>query len=646
MCRNFALVVRLLVVLGILMLPTAPSASADHLLVGGATLSLRDLGAEPDLLFYGQNGTTVLTVPVPAGMVPESLNVTVQPPVNVRGGSVTVTQDNRLLASVGLPPEGGPLVIPLAGVEVQDNAVSLLVRSYLLPLEGTCLDPSNPLRLANSTITFGGVEVPAATVADFLPPVLRRVVIHVGVQPSRAEADAVVQLATAIMAHYAAQNPDIVVVPLADENHPIGEAVAPLERHIVVAEAPDAGVLLHRTEPIPTLLITGPPAELVNQTRLLTSGVGRFALSSKAVAGPLKSAAQLARDETTLRDLGQPGVNAVALNPQVGINLDQTRLGRSSRNVRVHLIGSYTPLPTTIGGQIVASVAGETVARWPADGSGTIDRWVDVPDRLLQRNTTLAVQVNISGDTGRCGEFQPITLTIDGSTVVTSTTANPPMPKGFQSMPQSLMPRVEVGVDLDRDPLPDLMRAVRIMTGLQRVSALPLETELRPIEEAIASPHPAVLIDADGWSYPEIKLLVRAPDTVPMTIDVVDDEGEPTTMTLEPAVPFGSLQTVVQDGRSLLVATSNGGAIDELDNLLEWLHADDRRWANLNGVGVVSVPGRAPVTVPGGLDAVVAADTTDSTTNWALLIVGGVAVTAAFLGLAWTVRRRTSTSHD
>ena len=35
----------------------------------------------PDLLFYGQIGTVVLTIPVPAGMTPASLNVRANPGV-------------------------------------------------------------------------------------------------------------------------------------------------------------------------------------------------------------------------------------------------------------------------------------------------------------------------------------------------------------------------------------------------------------------------------------------------------------------------------------------------------------------------------------------------------------------------------------
>lgn len=643
--RTFTLAaVRMMAVIAVTLLPAVASANAEPeaspALAVSPTLPLRYLGSAPDLLFYGQIGTVVLTIPVPAGMTPASLNVTVQIPVYVRSANLTVSQDNRLLTQVELPPAGGPLAIPLDGVRVRDNAVTLLLRSYLLPLDGYCLDPSNPLRLANSAVTFTGVESAPTVVADFLPPVLRKLDIYVGPKPSQTEADAVVKLATSVAAHYGGQNPEIEVRQLAGPAAPPPGAAQPLERQIVVAEGPDAGVSLYGPGPIPALLITGPVNELTNQTRLITSAIARYALGSKAVPGPLKSTPQLPGNETTIRRLGQPGVNASALNPQVGINLDQTRLGRPVRDVRVHLIGSYTPLPAAIGGQVMVSVGGQTIARWPAEASGLVDRWVDVPNSMLQRLTTLNVQVNIAGNTGRCGEFQPITLTIDGESVVQTTSAAPPVPIGFQSLPQGLMPKVQVGFG-DDGSFANTARAVLIMTGLQRLSALPIDTAVVPLADALKSPSPAVLISPDGWDHPELPLKVTAPDTVPTTLNVVDDDGNPTTLTLQPGVRFGSLQVVFDGKRSILVATSNGGAVDQLDRLLSWLDGDLTRWPSLNGIGVVSIADRDPVTVPGGVgvDDTAAAPHRDSP-RWWWWAGGGLAAASAAAATWLLVRSR------
>ena len=122
--------------------------------------------------------------------------------------------------------------------------LSLLVRAYVLPLEGYCLDPTNPLRLTNVTVTYDGVEAVPTAVADFLPPILRRLTIYVDPALSMGVSDAVVQLAAAVSAHYGPQNPAITVTRLGDGPGPLAGGGQPFERRIVITEAPDTGVSL------------------------------------------------------------------------------------------------------------------------------------------------------------------------------------------------------------------------------------------------------------------------------------------------------------------------------------------------------------------------------------------------------------------
>ena len=253
--------------------------------------------------------------------------------------------------------------------------------------------------------------------------------------------------------------------------------------------------------------------------------------------------------------------------------------------------GSYTPLPSSVGGQVVAAVGGETIDRWPTDSTGVIDRWVDVPDRVLQRYTNLGVAINISGNTGRCGEFQPITLTIDGDSPLQSSLAKPPAPSGFQALPQALMPRVEIGMG---DGFDDTRRAVTILVALQRLSALPIDTAVTSLQDAIASPNPAVLIEATGWSDGRVTLPVATNSDGDITVENVDRTGESGTLALNPALRFGSLQTMYDGNRTLLVATSNN-APDQLDALLRWIDSNVERWSRVTGTAVIAVPDRAPV---------------------------------------------------
>jgi hypothetical protein len=613
------------------------------------TLSLRDLGADSTISFYGDSSTTSLVFPVPVGLTPTTLNGVVDFPFNMRSGTLTVTQGDRRIGRIELPlTDLAPLVIPLDGVEIVDESVSVTLTLTALPDDGYCLDPLHPIEFINGSITYNGAEIPPNTVADFLPPILRTLTIGVPAAPSEAESEAAVQLAAAMTARYRAQGPQVAVVPLADGTTFAGPA-QPMERRIIVKEGPDEGLSLIGAPGVPDLLISGPAEKLSNESRLLTDPSLNLATSAKVIPGDLRSPnAALPGDSTTLTALGQPNLTGAGVAPQVSIALDQTRFGHATQGFRVHLLGMYTPVPADVGSTLTASIGEEIIQSWPTEPGGAIDHWVEIPDRLIQRYTNLIVGLETSGNIGRCGEFRPIKLTIDGSSVVESTPANPPIPTGFGSLPQSLMPEVQIGIK--NNDLADTVRSAQISVGLQRLSVVPLSIELGSLEEAIKSDGPAILISPDGWADQSISLPVSAEDGR-LNLEAFNSEGkEPaqTTLTLDPAVGFGSLQTVLEGNRSLLVATSNG-APGELDRLLGWLTTDPSRWSELRGNVVVAIAGREPEMVPDRAPLTVygpptsPTETSDSTDGispwWAAAGVGAAIVigVAAF----WLGTRRT-----
>ena len=618
---------------------TAPVAAADDgLPADSPTLSYRTLGLESTLSFYGTQGTQNLTVPVPRGLVPASVNALVELPPNLRSGTITVSQGDRTISRVDVPnTDRAPIVIPLIGAEIVDNALTVVLRSTLFPVEGYCLyDPTIPLRLVDLSLTYAGVEAAPATVADFLPPVLQKLTIFLPEKPTGAESDAAVRLTAATVAHYGKQPTDVTVLALPGGATTPPAPSQPFERQVVIKEGPATGLSLQGAG-VPSLLISGPANELTNQARLLSSDISRLALSSKAVVGPLRTSPQLPPDLVTIRDLGQPGVNSTALAPQVSIAVDQTRLGRSVRNVRVHVEGTYTPLPSSVAGSIVVAIGGQTIERWPAEANGVIDRWVNIPDNLLLRYTNLGVAVDIAGNTGRCGEFQPITLTIDGATAVSTQAAVPPAPPGFQSLPQALLPRLEVGIG--GDAFADTVRAAQIIEGLQRLSALPMDTHVVPLSEAVNSDLPAVLVSANGWDDKRIQLPVTAGRGNDIQVAGLDGAGGPTTLTLEPSLRFASLQTAYVGNRPVVVATSTAVPA-QLDTLLGWLDSDVRRWERLSGEAVLQPEGRDPVLVPSA-PTQAQSSSAHADRSWVWWAAGGAAAVLVIgAGLAVLRKRR------
>jgi hypothetical protein len=631
--------------------PTAPTDSTTSTTTATTTLSMTDLGSAPTLEFWGLTSNQQLSLPVLHGLTPTALNVTAELPINLRSGLITVTQGERTIARLNLPTgDQVPLVIPLAGADVTDNWLTVTLHAYLVPLDGYCLYQESPLRLTSGSVSYTGVELPPTTVAHFLPPVLRKLTIYLPQSPSTAESDSAIQLATSAAAHYGKQAPEIVVVALQEGQTAPPVPPQPLERQVVIKEGPDNGLSLQGSSGVPWLLISGPLNRTdESDTALLFSDLSELALSSKATVESPKPKVQLPGDTATLRELGQSFANSTSLQPRVSIGLDQTRFGRSVHAVRVHLQGSYTPTPGNIGGRIAVTIGPETVDHWPTDGSGNIDRWVDVPDRLLQRYTNLDLVLDVASNVGHCGDFytagpgnQLLTLNINGDSVVSSSTAGPPVPDGFQSVPQTLMPRVQVGIA--EHSLVDTVRALDIMVGLQRMSSIPISTSVTSVKQAIDSSDPALLIAADGWNISDVALPVSAGPSGPITVNAVGPGDKPAKLTLDPVLRFASLQTVFNRGRSLLIATSNG-APGQLDELIRWLKSDNNKhWQRLKGVAAVSVPGQDPVTVdhpPLAAGTVGAGSGSHSDLDW-LWWFGAGWVVVAIVGagvIVWRVRR-------
>ncbi|MGP4056119.1 hypothetical protein ACTWP6_15060 [Mycobacterium sp. 4D054] len=261
MKRHAAILARLLTAICPIILLTSPMANAqppgDPGVSSESTLPLVQLGGRPHLAFYGIQGTQTVTFPVSQGLEPVALNAFTQLPVNVRTATVTAVQDGRTIGRVDVAPGApAPIAIPLDRADVVDNAVTVTLRTYLLPMEGYCLDPTNALELSDPSVTFAGAEQTPSTVADFLTPVLRQLTIFVDEQPSPSESDAVVQLATAVASRYGAQNPTVTVAPLANGQTGPTEPSGPLARHVVVAEGDDVAcerslVAGHRRGPRP-----------------------------------------------------------------------------------------------------------------------------------------------------------------------------------------------------------------------------------------------------------------------------------------------------------------------------------------------------------------------------------------------------------
>ncbi|MCR8896752.1 hypothetical protein NWF34_07235 [Gordonia sp. GONU] len=600
-------------------------------------LSLRDLGSSSTIAFPGQQGEVSLSLAVPPNLTPTEIRGTVQFPSFVTGGNVDVLQGDRLISRTPIDPAvNSPIALSLRGLRLDRNSADIVLRTYLRTAGSCEFDADNRFRIVNAVVAYGGREATPARVAGFLPPILRALTIYVPEDVKPAEGAAAVQLATAVVANYGSAAVDIRTASLPRNETRPAAAVGPLERQVVISTDAPTGLSLGPGAGWPVLRIGGNPEELATQVQFLTSDLSSIAMSSAAVAGAPFAAPQLAPAVSTLADLGVGDqlVTAAAGWPSISFGIDQARLGRPSKDVRVQLSGTYTPL----GGQIAVTVGPRVIASVPAEPSGRYNTWVDIPHDLLARFTEITVTYNHPDVGEGCGTGTRTSLSLASSGEVRSEVADPPQPSGFASLPQALMPRTALawtdgGVD-------DVRRAVALMTGLQRLSTVRLGIDVMPVADAMSSNGPVVIVAADGQGVPELPLPVEATGG---TLSVLDADGERSNVVLNPAVRFGSLQVARQDGRSVLLATSTGTAAD-LDALLTWLDADPDRWPSLAGDAVLQVAGQQPVVVVADQ---VAPDRSESSsgTSWGTVAVAAVGVVVVAAALAtFLLRRRRRTS--
>lgn len=599
------------------------------------SFSFVDIGLGESLPVYGVDGRTQFAVPVPVGTGTSTLDATLTVPAWLDRGWIDIESGGRPISRVPLAGNGPsvPVSIPLDAAPVIDDVVTLDVSSTLIPMGGYCPDVRvDPVRFIDAAVSYTGAPAVPRMISEFLPPVLRQLTVFVPDRPDASVVEAALSLTTSVTQYYGSKHVRIVVRP--DTELQGADPDGPFDRSVVLSENNDASAEL--IYPVdegapPRLFVTGSGSELSSQARLITSNIAALALGTEAVAGDTVPPAVLAPNSITLDDLG---VGTVTGTPTASIPVDQTRLGRSAEGVSVHLTGNYT----SDVGSVVVSVDDATVAVFPTENTGVLDRWIDIPNSALGRVTTL--DVTVSSGQGSCGGFVP-TVTIDGSSVVESTNSTPAAPLGFGSLPQALMPQVNVA--LSENNFADAARAVSILGGLQAMSTRALLPRVVSVDEALMGSDPAIVVAADGALPDSVSLPLSS--TGATTFSTADSGA----LTVDASVPYGTVQVTTNEHDAALVVASSNAAPEQLDGLLASLDSDPKGWFGLSGDIVFGATGVGPLSLSSSELAGPASDvSTDSeSSRWPAVLVGGVLLLVGIIAAVtiWLRLRRSDRSH-
>ncbi|GAA1053715.1 hypothetical protein [Dietzia natronolimnaea] len=610
-----------------------PAPVGAQTIVDGSTLGIAEVLRFPD-----RSAEVAVQIPVPEGLSPRTMSTTVQLPVDLERGQLEAWSGDLLLAREDLRPdvESERVTIPLDRARASNGVLDLTLRTVLHSRGEACPDwDDRSLELRDSEVEFAGEPDSPRVLADFVPPVLERLEIYLPDEPTHAESEAAAQLAILGSTRFGRTGLEVEVLPASGPRAP---TASPFTRRAEIREADESRIDLS-DDAVPTVVVTGDSASLGRQMRSVTSDLWSLAVSGSATLDSPLPAPRALMTEATLNELGQGSRSARSVGSvSASFGLDQTSLGTVTGDVALDLVGTYSPPPSDRSGLMVVT-AGQTVLdSWTADQSGAFDRTLTVPAGALNRYTDITVSLQTAGAGAACGVLQPLSLIIDGSSRVRLSEPASPAPAGFGSLPQALLPRLQVATG--SDALEDTARAVSILARLQALSATPLLPEWVDVETLVEGDVPGMLVTS-GSAPDDLDLPLTL--TGGRTLEVIGArDGQPATLRFYEDVDFASMQ-VVQDGdRALLVASSSSGS-DELDRTLEWLDSEPGRWSMLAGNVLFTAPDREPIELSTAEAIDVDAAQEQGTDGVRIALVIGLAVTlvgAAIAGLVWAVARR------
>lgn len=583
-----------------------------------------------------RNDTATVRVPVPRGITPTTYRATVHLPLFMDTGEIEVSNDDTVLRRIDLSQkdEGTAIEVPLDRAKSVDGYIVLTFRTVLRAAADECRDWSaEKLELTDARVAYEGTPTRPQTIADFTTPYLEKLEIYLPDAPSTAEAQAAARIATTEVSRFGAGNVTISVLP---ESAPKPEPSTPFIRRAVIREDPEKKVRI-TDDAVPTMEVTGSGDELSQQVDLIQSNLWNVVVGDEATIDSPAAGAVAPMDDATLDALRVGTVSATGVGSVgVDVGVDLTAMSRDASDLTVDLVGTYSPVPADQGAMFTARVGETIVDSWPAEPSGTLERTVRIPAADVSRYTDLSLSLQVSGSGVACGETLPIALTVNGASRVTPGGPSRPATRGFQSLPQVLMPNLVVATTYDT--LAATRRAIRLLADLQGVSATALRPRWTTLDEARSSSDPALVINSrenpTGFGLP-LEL------TGGRSLELLGGPGaQNRTVHFDSDFDFAAVQVAEHDGRPLLVASSSSGE-SELDRTLDWIEAEPDRFGALSGNVLFTAEGRPPVELSTAEGA--AADASEVAESGAgrVLVIASV-VTAAGLVLAallWFVAR-------
>lgn len=539
-------------------------------------ISWPQLGLSGEMTFESTEAPKTLVVPVPAGMKPAELMGQVEPVSNASNCRIEVSDGERKFLGFIAPPEDlttVPFTLDLSQAAVGSRGAEL---RFALRQDGppaqecTQIAESSSLKLDQLATTFEGSSPAPTTIADFLPPYLSRIVIHVGNNPSTVLQQTALNL-VANLTHLYRPLPiridvDTSSSPMQPPPEPYGAV-----RMITIREDQTAGIsVVDPGASDATLVIAGKGDQLLRQVEFFADRRFEMAQTTSADVQDASSFGKTVGTVKRFGELGMTGELPILGTDTMYLGFDASQFGVGPiDSAEVNLRARYTPIDQGEG-SVVVRAGSAVVGTWPLDRSGDLDITFRVPADAIQSNVGLALDIRYLPRQGNA-PANHITFAVQPESTV-EVSSGTQTRRGFSVLPMAFSPAFNVAVD-EPDKIRFAAAAINLM-GQQ--TATTLKPRLTTMDAGTQSGL-GLLIVANGDQ------LSRRIPKLPLTLsgDGSEVNGKPVTE-IELNGPIGVVETATDGKRTVLAITANQdwGLVDKGFDYIRTLKG---QWGALSG---------------------------------------------------------------
>lgn len=430
--------------------PTRPVVTASQAPItrdyqGNWVIPLVRAGAPPALTIASSSDPVEIDLPVPAGLRPIELRGMFDPRAELAESTVAVKIGIREFSLNSTIRKATPFSFVLDGLQAPSKAATVLNGAFELKtsdLNTECprIVP-DPAQITDLVLVLAGEPAAPKTVAEFLPPILDRVVIDVPEPFDNDVAEGVLRLTSSLVARYADQPVDVVVRPSTTSKD---LPVEPFTRHFRIVKSPTNTLrLATKTDTVLELAGSGSSfrrlAEFIGSPAFTTSfsSAVEFRKKFKDTKKPKRSRKSQVTLDQLKRQLSAQGVNRA----KVVFTARQSDVG-----------GPGVRMTMKVTGRVIAisGPARKATVRLSANGRALDSADVALGDgfslegaiepQVMRRENEVVVESDAVLESGianrNCQPGALIRLELDGDSVITNE-AGVAVAAGFDRFPQA-----------------------------------------------------------------------------------------------------------------------------------------------------------------------------------------------------------------